>query len=1101
MPRPEVARVALRRAVSLTLLALVATVGAIPGSAAAEGIELKTAVAMPLAPRPVDTFESLGPNISCTADPRSKLYATDSYDPTINAGWIENNPASDDLIPDFQAGASRDLCAAFTLTPNIEESVISEDSPWRILDPARPVPDVLDTHTYDPLTEHVLEGDDMRDITVDLPAGYAGAPAAIPTCSESAFGLAHRLAVTCAANTQVGDALVRLTLPFGALVMHAALPIGRLYHLPAGPNELARIGAVVVPPDEMISGVAPTKFIIRLTLTPDGSGRIRATVDDAPRHLYGTDQLDAEGNLLPGNALSFLPTYIEGVGIRVWGSKAEHPTMAADFGQSGTNCSIPARGSFDVTTYLGTRSTQDSTPFTLTGCDALEFHPTVKVETTERRPGVPTGVGVKLGFGQQSTNGLGTALLKDAAITLPAGLELGAQVASGDGGLPLCTAAQFDRASGLKASTCPAASAAATVKITTPLIDRPFVGKAYLGEQSAVGELPALYVEAALDGATAADAPRIKLVGSVAVDADGRVTATFRDNPQLRFSELALEFPAGPNALFVTPRACGTATASSALTPWSGKAPTSVDASITIDQDCDTPPLKPTLAMTPSSAAAGASAPTAVAITRADRSPWLQGVSVALPTGFLADLGSVSECSAAALAAASCPGASRMGTVRVTAGAGEKPLPLTGGIYLTAREQGDVAGAAIIVRAKIGGIDLGDVVVPARIELRPTDAGLTLRTTAPLRHRGLALGLRSIVVDLDRPGFALNPSACGPLDLSGSFTGPAGESASAAATVAYTGCGDLPLQPRLVARLYGDVKPGSHPGMHVEMYARPGDGNLKAAVVTLPAGVATDTANLKNTCAPADFAASACPAAAKVGQAKVQVAIAPEAITGDVYLLKVAGSVLPGLGLSFTGRYAQRVSSTVQIDKNQRVVVRFDAIPDLPLRSLIIDVDGGPKGPLQLPVKACANGTDWDGVFTSHGGKQATASFGLRCAAPATVRLDRGTGLSVRAFDFGGRNLQSLKVSLPEGVRFAPRRSRAWRTSWVRLAGSDGKLTVRKTSVLVTARDKTARTVRLKIGAGAVRVTSRKLRKATISLRFAFTDGAVQTQEITVPVR
>ena len=86
------------------------------------------------------------------------------------------------------------------------------------------------------------------------------------------------------------------------------------------------------------------------------------------------------------------------------------------------------------------------------------------------------------------------------------------------------------------------------------------------------------------------------------------------------------------------------------------------------------------------------------------------------------------------------------------------------------------------------------------------------------------------------------------------------------------------------------------------------------------------------------------------------------------------------------------------------------------------------------------------------------------------------------------------------GVRVDGRR-RGWRTAWVRLAGSDANLTSTKSSVVVSARDKTATTVRLKVGAGAVRVTSRKLRKATVSLRFAFTDGAIQTQQIVVPVR
>ncbi len=55
----------------------------------------------------------------------------------------------------------------------------------------------------------------------------------------------------------------------------------------------------------------------------------------------------------------------------------------------------------------------------------------------------------------------------------------------------------------------------------------------------------------------------------------------------------------------------------------------------------------------------------------------------------------------------------------------------------------------------------------------------------------------------------------------------------------------------------------------------------------------------------------------------------PDAITGDIYLVKVPGKTLPGLGLSFTGRYAQRVLSTVEVNKDGRLVTNFASIPDL----------------------------------------------------------------------------------------------------------------------------------------------------------------------------
>ncbi len=154
------------------------------------------------------------------------------------------------------------------------------------------------------------------------------------------------------------------------------------------------------------------------------------------------------------------------------------------------------------------------------------------------------------------------------------------------------------------------------------------------------------------------------------------------------------------------------------------------------------------------------------------------------------------------------------------AGAGDAPLTLPGELFLSERQSDDTAGAVIVVQAKIGDLNLGKVVVPGRIKLRPTDAGLDFITTIPTRFAGVALHLRSVAVTLDREGFPLSPSACGPLGYSAEITGT--ESASAAPTgqITYTGCGSLPFSPQLKAILTGDNTPGGNPGMYVVLTSR-----------------------------------------------------------------------------------------------------------------------------------------------------------------------------------------------------------------------------------------------------------------------------------------
>jgi hypothetical protein len=1094
---------------------LCALPGAVAPAGAAAAVELRETVAQPVT--------ALSP---CTAEPASTIYASTAFNSAVVTDFFngQNLPARSNLIPDTRAGASTDFCVGFTLTPDFT-------TPRRfayVTSPSDPV---------DPSTDKV-SGDDQRDITVELPTGYAAQLAPIPACTAAQFGsdaatvletatdpLSVEIPVdagpaTCPPASQVGEAAMRVStnlLDVHTIVANNRRPPGVacgrascvarswIYKLESGPNELGRLGVQILPP---VGADSPSKFVVRLTLAPDGSGRVIATVLGAPRYVVYSGGL--------------LDIYVESVAMRMWGTVQDHPTLPAPFSQNGTSCTTPGSADIGVVThggpptfdpdtyvslpdpesYVPTRSSASSTPFALTDCGELPFDPSVTVDTTERRPGVPTGVEVNVRLGQ-SVSGPATALLKDASVTLP-GLELGAQVATSATGLRLCSAAQFAVSTPLTPNACPSATKVGTVQIVSPLIERPLAGDVFLGEQHEVGGLPDLYVEAAFDGATAADAPRIKLVGQVTADPDGRLTTTFRDNPQLRFSLLRLTFPGGPHALFTTPRTCGDHTSTSTLTPWSGNAPQTVNTTLTIGPDC-APAFAPTVSVSASDTTAGAHSPTRITIERPDRTAWLTSAAVSLPPGLLADLNVAAECPSAQAASGACPEASRIGTVATTAGAGEQPLELSGAMYLTQRGEGEVAGAVIVVRAKIGDLDLGDVVVPGGIRLRPTDAGLDFTTTIPTRHHGVALQLRKVVVDLDRRDFPLSPTACGPLPYSASIAGTDGTAASPSGQITYTGCGALPFRPSLTAKLTGENRPGGHPGMYVRLDSPQGDAGMRSAAVTLPQGVAAALENVQNPCPRADFDAARCAAGTRVGSAVARVSITPEAIQGDIFLIKVPGKVLPGLGLSFTGRYAQRVASTVDVNKEARLVTSFPAIPDLPLRSLEIQVDSGARSPLQLPPDgACALGTNWDGAFTAQGGQTASAKAGLQCSTPANASLSGKRGLTVRLSDFGGRKLASIKATLPAGWQLDPKAAKRKGALTVRMQGATPRLRISRWSLTAFSNSKAATDVSLKIGGKVVRPVSRSAKRAkrvSLRLRLAFTDGTVHIQQLTVATR
>ncbi len=568
--------------------------------------------------------------------------------PTDAAGILARAAADTTNTPN-QAGGSADLCFGFTL------------------------PDADAFNTPDDDNKVLITGDDMKRLSVTMPAGMSGSVGDIPKCSTEQFGDGNFLVPTCPDDAMVGTIFTtlkaRISYADGSAGLNSninnkggwASPQwdagngrwnglrdgGYLYNLEPGPNDLAKMGAVIQP----VSGLAPAKFTISLRIASDG--RVQTVVDSAPRAAYTFDpdnptsagnSVNADGTL-KGNAVPS-DLYVQAIGIRVWGNPAgrtlaahtvggvtypEAPLMGGkSFIQWGTDCTNAGKAQVDLTTYNGVQSSGESNGIQLTGCDALPFLPDVKFQTTATSPATPTGLTVNVSLGQTESGNPRSALLKDASVTMPEGLEIGAQVASGPNGLPLCTAAAFAKDSTTD-NTCPAGSKVGDVSITTPLLPKKFVGAVYLGQQAAVGELPPLYLQAALEGSSGDDAPRIKLIGAVKVDDNGRLTTTFSDAPQLRFSDLSIAFPGGDHALFITPRTCNPAVGKSTFTSSASATPVSVDGSIQMTTDCALPGFAPQFSMSTTNNAVAAKAPTTVTIARPDRSPWLKDVKVSLP--------------------------------------------------------------------------------------------------------------------------------------------------------------------------------------------------------------------------------------------------------------------------------------------------------------------------------------------------------------------------------------------------------------------------------------------------------------------------------------
>jgi hypothetical protein len=116
--------------------------------------------------------------------------------------------------------------------------------------------------------------------------------------------------------------------------------------------------------------------------------------------------------------------------------------------------------------------------------------------------------------------------------------------------------------------------------------------------------------------------------------------------------------------------------------------------------------------------------------------------------------------------------------------------------------------------------------------------------------------------------------------------------------------------------------------------------------------MALDPDNANALCEPADAAADRCPAASIVGRARA-VSILHEPLTGPVYFVRGerrdprTGRVirtLPRLSVPLTGEGVRiKLNATSQV-VDDRLVTTFDGLPDVPLQSFGLDIDGGAHG-------------------------------------------------------------------------------------------------------------------------------------------------------------
>ena len=764
----------------------------------------------------------------------------------------------------------------------------------------------------------------VKDLTVGLPAGFIGNPNATPKCALQDLDLN-----TCAVSSQIGT--LNLNIGTGSLTVP-------LYNL--------------VPP----AGV-PAQFGVNVLVA-------NSFIDSAVR--TGSDYgLNSQLN----NVSALLP--LVGSTLTLWGVPADPahdfdrtcPNFAAPPCSSGappaalltnpTSCSGPLTTTASADSWQNPGdfvSTSDTEP-AITGCDRLSFAPSLTVSPDNPQADSASGLAIDLHVPQNpDPNGLATSNLRKAVVTLPPGVSINPSLADG---LQVCTAAEvgLDNAS---QPTCPNASKIGSVEIDSPISADPLTGSIYLGG------LTDIFVVAQGDGVL------LKLHGVQVPDlATGQLTTTFDNNPQLPFSDLKLDFFGGPRSALATPETCGSFQTTSSLTPWSAPAsgpPATPTASFAITsgpggspcvQSTAQRPFAPGFSAGTVNAAAGKYTPFVLKVTRQNGEQNLSTINATLPAGVTSKLAGVPACPDAAASAGSCDAQSQVGTVMVGAGAGS-PVFLPGQVYLTGPYKGAPLGLAIVTPVTVGPFSLGNVVVRAAIFVNSRDAHLHIVSDPlPLVHTGIPLRIRSVFIDIDRSNFILNPTSCAEKQVSAVIGGSDGASADVSDRFQVGGCAGLSFNPGLTAKIVGGHKVtghSKHPGLEVELKPK-GQANVKQVSLTLPHSIILDQSKI-HVCTKAQLDSGSCPANSKYGSASATSPLLDSGLKGPVFL--VAGkNKLPDLTVVLNGQVQLIEKGIVKGTGQGRLRTTFKTVPDVPLSNFTLKLKRGKHGLLVNSTNLC----------------------------------------------------------------------------------------------------------------------------------------------------
>jgi hypothetical protein len=817
-------------------------------------------------------------------------------------------------------------------------------------------------------TEFPSNGE-ARNVTVNLPPGVVGDPGAVPQCTRREFdgSEGEEPGEHCPENSLIGFDTAEL---YGT--QDISFPV---YNL--------------VPP----AGI-PAQFAFNFQGT--------STFLDAGVRTGGDNGITEKVDNIAQRDITLNS-------ITVWGTPGEHGTGAElkPFLQLPTSCGAPAEFSAEMLGSWQEQNarpepahalvrTEEGTPAGFTGCERLaHFEPKVSIAPDTSYADTPAGLTVDLRMPQGvNPEELPTAGLKNTTVTLPEGVAINPGQATG---LQACQPSQEGRGpEGLGSETdeeppsCPSASKVGTDEIETPLIGEKLKGNLYVLSS----DPPHLQLLLSASGAGV----NLKLIGDVELDPlTGRLTSTFKETPDLPFTDFKLAFSGGAQAALVTPTRCGVYGSVAEFVPWSTPFVSSVvdTTSFAVDggpggSGCQWPlPFAPTMSAGATTDQAGGYTSFTMLLQRGDEQQRIANLQFKTPEGLLGMLSTVPLCQEPQAASGECSASSQIGHTVVEAGPGPYPftVPQAGAppapIYLTGPYDGAPFGLSIAVPVVAGPFNLGTVTVRGRIEVDPRTSQLTI-TTSPLPTilHGIPADLRAIDAVIDRPGFMFNPTSCAAMAFSGTATSTEGATAPLESHFQVGSCRALTFKPNLQVSTSGKPSRSEGESLAVKIVYPTGNlganqassqSNIKSVKVELPKQLPSRLTTLQKACPAGVFEGNPanCPPASVVGHATAITPVLPVPLTGPAYFVSHGGEAFPSLIVVLQGEgVTVDVVGTTFISRKGITSSTFKSVPDVPIASFELVLPKGPFSALAANGNICKTGLKMPTEFVAQNGAE-----------------------------------------------------------------------------------------------------------------------------------